>query len=105
MIDDFDEIIEFIQNKKILDLDKIDAISSHIIDEKIANDEEFLLEFRKKLVLQSFIAKNALLNTISADLYTLCFDYKYLEFHFFPLLLFRFYQIYEVFSLQISKYS
>ncbi|MBQ4646361.1 MAG: hypothetical protein IJB79_03335 [Candidatus Gastranaerophilales bacterium] len=72
-----DEIIEQIEKKHCLDLEKINSIVSDSIDKNFLNNKEFMAELQSKLLLQSYVSSLAKLKLTSACAYSLCFKSVY----------------------------
>ncbi len=74
-----DKIIQKIEDEHIVELDKINELTSKIIEEELMNDEAFIKEFQSKLLMQSYIAKIAKYKVTSSYAYSLCFKSPYMK--------------------------
>ena len=72
-----DKLIDEIEKKHIVDLDKINEMVSKLIDDKFLIDREFISEMQSKLLMQSYVASLAKLKMTSACAYSLCYKNPY----------------------------
>lgn len=72
-----DEILDYIDDNKISDIDKINEIVSQEIEKNFINNKEFIAELQTKLLLQAYVAKCANLKVSSACAYSMCFKNPY----------------------------
>ena len=74
-----DEIIYKIEEKHISSIDEINKLVSETVDKYFISNEDFMAEFRSRLLILAFVAKLAKLNASSACAYSLCFENPYLK--------------------------
>ena len=74
-----DEIIYKIEEKHISSIDEINKLVSETVDKYFISNEDFMAEFRSRLLILAFVAKLAKLNASSACAYSLCYENPYLK--------------------------
>ncbi len=74
-----DSLIDEIDKKKIVELEKINDLISSFIDKELLSDKKFLKELEDKLLIQSYVAHLANLKMSSSCAYSFCFKNPYLK--------------------------
>ena len=77
-----DALIKNIENNHLTKIEEIEKIISDVVEDGIMQDKELLLEMQSRLLIQSYAANLAGLNTTSSCLYSLCHKNPYVKLFF-----------------------
>ena len=72
-----DKLIEIIEKDHINDFDKINEEVSKFLNQYFLNNNEFLIEFQSRLLIQAYVARLAGLKMTSSVAYSLCYKNPY----------------------------